>query len=327
MYKTLGFRWLFEVFCPASAFVTADRDESRNPQRFIHVSVASNFKKDTYMIVFAIIIYILLNLTPKWILKERYNQLESNFNWTIPFIKLTGLVFCFFLAFLLIFGTTKSTKDTYIENKNAVYGLEFNNTMEVFGFQDSMKIKSINGQGIDRVSDIVKKIILENGETEVVVEKNGIQSIIILSEADKISIMQNPKTTPALPIMYDLNGENEILITTTNYGFSEVLDRFGTLWKQALIIINPNLSVYKSIGGFVSISKINNIRGYLMVFSLNLVIIGILNLLPLPGFSMGNLLISTIETLRKKLYNKKRKRVIGWISIFLVIGILIIRLT
>ena len=39
MYKTLGFKWLFQVFCPASAFVTADRNEARNPQRFIHVSV------------------------------------------------------------------------------------------------------------------------------------------------------------------------------------------------------------------------------------------------------------------------------------------------
>ncbi|SKC24293.1 hypothetical protein SAMN03080601_03592 [Alkalitalea saponilacus] len=39
MYKTLGVKWLLEVFCPASAFVTADRDEARNPQRFIHVTV------------------------------------------------------------------------------------------------------------------------------------------------------------------------------------------------------------------------------------------------------------------------------------------------
>jgi hypothetical protein len=40
MYKTLGFKWLIEAFCPASAFVTADSDEARNPQRFIHVSVS-----------------------------------------------------------------------------------------------------------------------------------------------------------------------------------------------------------------------------------------------------------------------------------------------
>ena len=39
MYKTLGFKWLYEVFCPASAFATADSDEARNPQRFIHATV------------------------------------------------------------------------------------------------------------------------------------------------------------------------------------------------------------------------------------------------------------------------------------------------
>ena len=45
MYKTLGFMWLFEVFCPASAYATADRDEARNPQRFIHATVTSKRKK------------------------------------------------------------------------------------------------------------------------------------------------------------------------------------------------------------------------------------------------------------------------------------------
>ena len=45
MYKTLGFMWLHKVFCPASAFATADREEARNPQRFIHVSVTCKTKK------------------------------------------------------------------------------------------------------------------------------------------------------------------------------------------------------------------------------------------------------------------------------------------
>ena len=45
MYKTLGVRWLLECFCPASAFATADSDEARNPQRFIHVTVSCNPKR------------------------------------------------------------------------------------------------------------------------------------------------------------------------------------------------------------------------------------------------------------------------------------------
>ncbi len=41
MYKTLGFMWLCKVFCPASTFATAERDEARNPQRFIHVPLCT----------------------------------------------------------------------------------------------------------------------------------------------------------------------------------------------------------------------------------------------------------------------------------------------
>jgi len=44
VYKTLGFKWLIQVFCTASAFVLADRDEARNPQRFIHAAVTSKRK-------------------------------------------------------------------------------------------------------------------------------------------------------------------------------------------------------------------------------------------------------------------------------------------
>jgi hypothetical protein len=47
MYKTLGFKCLIEVFCPASAFATAESDEARNPQRFIHVTVVGHSRKPT----------------------------------------------------------------------------------------------------------------------------------------------------------------------------------------------------------------------------------------------------------------------------------------
>jgi len=51
MYKTLGFKWLCEVFCPASASATPDSDEARNPQRFIHVTVMVHFNRHIYSIL------------------------------------------------------------------------------------------------------------------------------------------------------------------------------------------------------------------------------------------------------------------------------------
>ena len=35
MYKTLGFKWLNQAFCPASAFVSEDRKVARKPQHFL----------------------------------------------------------------------------------------------------------------------------------------------------------------------------------------------------------------------------------------------------------------------------------------------------
>lgn len=241
-------------------------------------------------------------------------------------MKLSGFGFSFLLAFLLTFGLTKSTKDKFLENKNAIYGFEFNSIMEEFGFQDGMKIKSINGNVIDRTSSILTKILTENGNIELSVEKNGIQNKIIISDADKIKLMQNPKEKPIVPIIYDSNGKNEVIVTTSSYSFSDVLDRFGTLWNQALIIINPNQSSYKGIGGFKTLSKNSNFKSYISVLSLSLIILGILNMLPLPGFSLGVFLISVIETLRRNLFNQKRKRAIGLLSIILVVVILGIRI-
>lgn len=280
------------------------------------------------MIVLAIAFYILMNQVPKWILKEKYSQMGKNFNWSVPFIKLAGFAFCFLLTFILTFAITKSTKYTYIENKNAIHGLKFNNTMKEFGFQDGMKIKSVNGQDIEKVSDITKRIIYENSEIEVLVEKNGIEDKIALGDPDKIKLMQNHLSDPIVPIMFDANGKNEIIKTEKSFGLYDVIVLFYNLWKYPYSIINSNPSAYESIGGYVTISNINDvtIRGYFMIFAMNLIIIGNLNLLPLPGFSLGNFIISTVETLRKKLYNKRKKRIISWISIFLVIVLLILSL-
>ena len=45
VYKTFEFKQLNQAFCPASAFVQADKYEARNPQRFIYVTVILNCKK------------------------------------------------------------------------------------------------------------------------------------------------------------------------------------------------------------------------------------------------------------------------------------------
>ena len=48
--KHWGLSGNLKLFCPASAFATADREVARNPQRFIHVTVTSK-RKDRHDII------------------------------------------------------------------------------------------------------------------------------------------------------------------------------------------------------------------------------------------------------------------------------------
>ncbi|WCO00276.1 M50 family metallopeptidase [Psychroserpens ponticola] len=277
------------------------------------------------MILLAIIIYVFFNLVPRWVMNEKFKLLEKNFNWKVPFLKLSGLLFSLLFAFVLTYTITKSTKDKFIENKNVIYGYEFNSSMEKYGLQDGMKIKSINGKEIDRVSDILSTIIFENDYIEMSVEKNGIVDLVVISELDILELMQNQKEDLIVPIMFDSNGENEIKVTTRSYGFSDALSRLKSLLDQAYYIIDPNPS-YKDVGKYKAIPNDSDFRSQLTVLSLNLIFLGILNLIPLPGFSIGNFLISVIETIKKKLFNNKRKRIIGFISITLIVIILVIKI-
>ena len=265
-----------------------------------------------------------MNNSPKWILKDKYQNLEKSFSWKIPFIKIIPLIFSFLFAFLIVLGVTLTTEKIFIENKNAIHGLKFKNYMHSLGFKDGMKVTSINNKKIDKVSEILIKILKENDESVVSVEKNGIKEDIVLDYSDKTLLIQNFTIDAITPIKYDSNGENEIVISSKNQNFSDAYYTFHYLGKQAIKLINPNSPSYNGSSGFIIFSKVNDFRGYLIFFSYTLILIGIINILPLPGFSFGNFLISILETIRKKLFNKKRLRVIKFSTIILTVLIFIL---
>lgn len=273
------------------------------------------------MIIVVISIYILVGLIPKWILKKDYETLCDNFSWKIPLFKLSGLLVGFSLAFILISIVTFSTKKQFVENKNAIYGLEFNTVMENLGFQDGMKIKNINNKTVNKISDIITTIILEYDKSSVCIDKNGIESLITLDSKAKAQLLQSANYDHIKPIMH--KGDQYIKITTVNNDISDVFSRFKAIWDKAMNLINPSP---KGVGGFMMFSAQPNVFGYAIYFSYCLILLGIINLLPMPGFNVGNAIISIIEIKRRKYYSRKKKRIVGLTSIALVIIILLIGL-
>ena len=119
------------------------------------------------MIFLAILVHVLGNLSPKWILKEKFEDSVNNYSWNSSLFKLSGLLASVMCSFILISAITLTSKDKFVENKNAIYGLEFSETMKKMGFEDGDQIVSINDQEIDRVSNIIKQIILETGDVKI----------------------------------------------------------------------------------------------------------------------------------------------------------------
>lgn len=281
------------------------------------------------MIFIAILLLILGNLAPKWILKRKYIDLKDNFNWKSSIVKFSGITTCLLLAFALTIGVTLTSKDRFVLNKNAIYGLEFSEEFKAIGFENGDKIIHINEINVDRVSDIIEQIIFSQPDVKVEIIRKNIHDTLIIDENDIYSIINskniNHVKVKMQPDSIFGNNLKKIEISESSFGLLNAFENFIHTWKYVISLIIPQNSAYDNMGGFPSITKDTNIQGYLMILVLNLIFIGIVNFIPLPGFNFGDFIISVSENHRKKHYNKRFIKLIKIISIsFMIILIVII---
>ncbi|WP_042721813.1 M50 family metallopeptidase [Flavobacterium sp. B17] len=235
-----------------------------------------------------------------------------------PFLKLSGLFLDFFTAFLLVFLIhLLAPKSYYIENKDAIYGLEFSNTMQELGFENGDKIISINNQPVKKISEITNMILL-NPNTIIKIKRNNDYTELKISDSEVIQILQSEGTP--IKVKFTPNIEEgkiqNIKQTKEKFSFIKVLENYQAYIKGAYYFINPKKD-YKKISGMNLNS--NSFTENISLLAFCCIIVGILNILPLPGFSFGNFIISFIELRRGKKFNLKNKNIVGLCLIFIVI--------
>lgn len=261
------------------------------------------------MIILSILIHLLGNYLPKWFLpKNKQNN---------PALKLSGLFFDFLIAFLILFIIhLSSPKTSYIRNDDAIYGLEFNKTMQQLGFENGDKVISINNQSIEKISEITNLILLNSNSVVKVKRKNNYTEIKINDE-EKLKILQSKGIAVKAK-----QGEKiqEIKQTQEKFSFKKVLKSYQNNIKGAYSFIIPKKD-YKKISG-INITT-NGLKEKISFLAFCCIIVGLLNLIPLPGFSLGNFIISLIEFKRNKPFRGKSKKIAGISTVFIVIIILI----
>jgi len=279
------------------------------------------------MIIPALAIFILGRLVPVWIFKE--NQLDFNSQpvWRYVLTKLSGSLTSFLLAFIIIIILTLSGHEKYLLNKNAIYGIKCSQLALDQGFKDGDKIISIQNKEVERFSDIVKMIVLEYEPVYIKIYRDENEDTLMITNKDKLEIMRLtkeeyivPKTKPdsALGTRYEQLKFNE-----SRLGLKRAFNTYGLMIKQINILFSPRHKQFENIGGFIIIFP-RDLKSISMILAMCLTLIGIINLLPLPGLDLGNAIIALSEKIRGRTFNKRVMKIIKTIFIVLVLIIFLL---
>ena len=264
------------------------------------------------MIIIALIFHKLGHYIPSWIKRENFKTLREKLSWKQYFVEMSGVLMNLVLSFLIILSITLTSKEKYLLNDNAVFGIECSDYAKNIGFEDGDKILSINNQKVDRFSDILKSIILANGDANVLVQRNDRNEKIIVTDADKLTLIKNnsvphfvPKTKPD-----SINGvtTNQLKYNERKLGFNDALATFTTTVKMVYSYFSPRQT--NGINGFIALKGIKNLKGFFYLLAINSILIGLINLIPLPGLDFGNTIIAFIENTRKKKFDRQVLRTV-----------------
>jgi membrane-associated protease RseP (regulator of RpoE activity) len=282
------------------------------------------------MILVAILFHEIGHRIPVWLKKQTITALRQRLD-TLRFIfEMSGVLMNFILAFLLILGITLTSKEKYLLNKDAIYGIQANETTEQLGFKDGDKVVSINGKNVTLFSDIFTMILVEPNPIQVAVQRQdsmlNIQLPIdflgqlISSGRSSTTPIFSPKTA-----LDSATGRAEPLKWQEKRGtFSEAVHTYVNMFKLVKSIFVPRIDAYRGIGSIKSIDQIKSVKGYLYLFAFSSIVLGLFNLLPIPGMDIGNTLIALIERLRKRKFDEKKLRIVRWVGAGLVVVALVI---
>jgi regulator of sigma E protease len=138
------------------------------------------------------------------------HEFRSKPAWQRLLIMLGGVLVNFFLGFFIYAMVLFAWGEDYLPVKNMEYGVMVDSAAAEAGFRDGDKIISLNDQKVERFSDIVPTILLDDIHT-VYVERNGEQKVINLSPHILKKIIKGDKLfAPRYPFIIGQFGKNSV---------------------------------------------------------------------------------------------------------------------
>jgi len=193
-------------------------------------------------------------------------------------------------------------------------------------------ILDINGQEIkyfDQASELLQSLkgktvtatILRNEKKESVelhVNQEGLlgvrPGIVGVSDLEKLGV-------------YNVEKVQYGLLESIPRGIEKTTERFSSYWNQLKKIINPKTEAYKGVGGFYAIFNVFpdvwsweyfwNVTAFLSIM------LGIMNLLPIPALDGGHVMFLLYEMITRKKPSEKFMERAQMVGFFILIALLL----
>lgn len=278
------------------------------------------------MIFIALLLHLLGHYIAIGFSKTRLKEIRSQLSWKQVFFELTGSIANFFVAFIIILTIGLTSYERYLLNENAIYGVKCNSLMKEIGFKDGDKIMSVNNEKIDRFSEIIPKIILQTGQTYVNIVRDGKEEKLKIPDSIKTELMKSnseellaPKLTPDSSSGVDTK---PLVYSESHKSFIASIKTFRVAFRMADEIIFPQ----KHNGGYISITNVKSLKGWFFLIAIYSIFVGLINLLPLPGLDVGNMIIALIEKSRKQKFSRRIMRPIKIVCLIILTALIIIKI-
>ncbi len=279
-------------------------------------------RENCSMLILSILIYLIGARIPYWITKRKKSISQHEISLKQAIFEFSGMLTCLLLSIILTFGLTFSHEKQYLLNKDAIYGIQGNSFTSQLGFEDGDKILQINDEEIVKFSDINLLLLNSDVDPKIKIERNNSVKEMVINSVDVISAFVDSKNKTIggvfMPKQFD-----QLTYTSESQGFSDVLKSYQSQYKFIRTIVPISQPDEKGMGGFFSIGQIKDIRGYLFLCSSLLLLIVFLQLLPLPGFDLGNSMLVIYQKVSKKEIDQQKLQRLRRIFQVVVIAILL----
>ena len=188
------------------------------------------------------------------------------------------------------------------------------------GLEKGDRIITIGGEATEFVQDGWKILGNHAGES---VEAG------VLRGTDTLAMSLQVDTTGKLGIFLpqvDVQTKEYSFFSAIPAGFRKTFSTIGGYLKDLKLVVTPSTEAYKSVGSFISIGQIFpstwDWHSFLSILALLSVMLGVMNLIPIPALDGGHILFTLYELITRRKPSDKFLYVAQIIGMILIFGLM-----